>query len=103
MLLLFWVVQQGGALDRQTLEEVIGHAVQGSMSAALVSIQSDVHHLDRRLVAWSQHTQSAWQSLQEELSQLRRGTADDISAVTARIDRLEAQKVVHLVCSNFSL
>lgn len=81
------------AMDRDALEVVIIHAVQASMTSAFASLATDVQQLDARFGAWSQRSEEACAGLQSQLSQLRRGTADDISAIGARLELLEARKV----------
>ncbi|KAK9915943.1 hypothetical protein WJX75_006259 [Coccomyxa subellipsoidea] len=82
------------AMNRDALEVVIMHAVQASMTSVFVSLATDVQQLDAKFGAWSQRSEEACAGLQSQLSQLRRGTANDISAIGVRLESLEAHKKV---------
>ncbi len=82
-----------GAMDRDALEVVIMHAVQASMTSAFAGLATDVQQLDAKFGAWSQRSEDVCTGIQRELIQLRRGTADDINAIGARLELLEARKV----------
>jgi hypothetical protein len=72
----------------------VSRAVQSSVSAALVGVQTDLQQLDGKVAAWSQQSEGAWSGLREDLESLRRMTADDVSALSARMDRVEGLRVM---------
>ncbi|BDA44042.1 hypothetical protein COCOBI_05-2260 [Coccomyxa sp. Obi] len=83
---------EGIAMDRESLETVIMQAVQASMSSALTTLSTDVQQLNVKCGQWWQRSEDMCTSLQQEIGQLRRGTANDISAISARLALIEAQK-----------
>ena len=80
-------------MDRESLETVIMQAVQASMSSALTTLSTDVQQLHVKCGQWWQRSEDMCAHLHQEVSQLRRGTTDDISAISARLALIEAQKV----------
>lgn len=84
---------EGEAMDRESLETVIMQAVQASMTSALTALSTDVQQLNVKCGQWWQRSEGMCTHLNQEIRQLRRGTADDISAISARLALIEAEKV----------
>ncbi|EIE25820.1 hypothetical protein COCSUDRAFT_40078 [Coccomyxa subellipsoidea C-169] len=77
----------------QLLQSATQQTAEASMTSAFAGLATDVQQLDAKFGAWSQRSEDVCMGIQCELIQLRRGTADDISAIGARLELLEARKI----------